>query len=143
MTVLEEIEKIVGKCPALPDAAWQHRTLMGHMAKAGWDVRKEVGGQFFDGVYHRNGRVDLYATRNDFRVAIEIDRKSPRTRSVLKLRAINADLKLVVVREQGFIGTPPKGIDSVLCVGTLRGKGAILNPEGNEVRNAQQNLQNG
>lgn len=125
LTILEEIEQLVGMCPALPNAAWQHRTLMANLVTAGWNVRKEVASEFSDGVYERKGRIDLYAMRNDFRIAIEIDRRSPRTKSVLKLRAVDADLRIIVVREQGFTGKTPAGIDRVLCAGIQRGKGAV------------------
>lgn len=52
----------------------------------------------------RTGRIDLVAERDDIRVAIEIDRESPREKSLFKLRQFDC-AKVVIVRDGALKGT--------------------------------------
>lgn len=120
---IDRIRSLVSTSARLPEAHWQQNAIGGILGRDCWNIRMEISIDYNDGVYWRKGRIDLEAEKEGFHVAIEIDRKSPRTKSILKLRAIHADLRLVIVREPGWMGDTPPGIDAVICVGTERGLG--------------------
>lgn len=61
----------------------------------------------------RDGRIDLLAVRNGGVVAIELDTRRPRKRSLLKLRLADA-FRLIVLRGvEGY--DVPEGIDAVIA----------------------------
>lgn len=67
------------------------------LSELGYEVIREVKvGERGDG---RTGRVDIVASRDGLRVAIECDRKTPRMKSIVKLGRVAADVRLVVCRE--------------------------------------------
>ena len=126
---LSEIADVAGSAPRLPDANLQHRTISAALTKAGWDVHTEITVAYHDGVYPRNGRIDIEATKDGITAAIEIDRRQPRTRSVLKLRAMVVDVRLVLLREIGIkCDNAQVGIDGVIVIGSSRGLGRFTAP---------------
>lgn len=56
------------------------------------------------------GRIDIVASWDDWRVAIEIDARKPRARSLLKLRAFQG---ATIVALRGVTALLPEGIDAV------------------------------
>ncbi len=65
---------------------------------------------------HR-GFVDLVAQRQALRLAIEVDGRAPRRKSVIKLRQVAAARRIVVVRSyDDWTGPTPEGIDAVVHV---------------------------
>lgn len=76
--------------PLLPGMGLSGQRAMGQrLAADGWDVRAEM---FVHGL-GREAWLDLYATRNGVRLAIEIDRGRPKASSLDKLSIWNADHK--------------------------------------------------
>lgn len=48
----------------------------------------------------RNGRIDLFATKDNFSIGIEIDHSSMRLRSIDKLNTLRPDLAIFVLKSQ-------------------------------------------
>src|SRR5947209_6941333 len=86
-----EAVNIMRKMKRLPDNYHKARQLIaGDLKRSGFSVDTDVAlrYEFFDG--ERRGFVSLVAKKNGGVVAIELDRRTPRLRSVHKLRAMNA-----------------------------------------------------
>lgn len=64
--------------------------------EGGWSVRREVVVQ--DRGDGRRGKIDLVATKDGRTVAIELDCRSPRAKSLRKLEAFNAHERIVILR---------------------------------------------
>lgn len=67
-----------------------HLVVMEVFRKYGWQVIPEFP---VDG-----GIIDIIATHQGQRVGIEVDRKTPRQKSIRKLNGMDADCKVVVLR---------------------------------------------
>jgi len=89
------------------DAATLHRSAVYKLRDAGFAVWRE----FEVGI----GRVDILAVRDGFRVAIELDRKSPRWKSLAKLQTADADARVVVLREPGWVPVSLGGVVAVVA----------------------------
>lgn len=86
--------------------------VQGLLERRGWRVEREVVvGDRGDG---RRGKVDLVASQAGYRVGIELDNRSPRAKSVHKLRALSCDERLVVLR----VRSAPYRVEGVLVLGT-------------------------
>ena len=79
------IRTLIEGCP-VPDEAGSAEDEIADLLRAdGWEVARQVYvAERGDG---RGGRVDLVVERDAATVAIEIDRRTPRRKSVVKLRA--------------------------------------------------------
>jgi hypothetical protein len=62
---------------------------------------------------HRQGRIDIVATKNNQVVAIEVDKCSPRKKSMVKLNNFKADGKYVLLRKN----ITPYSIGDVSVIG--------------------------
>lgn len=67
----------------------------------------------------RSGRIDLLAEGHGLRIAMELDRKTPRKHSIEKLRRIPDAIRLILLREPGTRRLYPYGIDEVIVVGGM------------------------
>ena len=62
---------------------------------------------------YSNGRIDIVARRDGGHVAIELDARRPRERSVAKLNKVEA-YRIIGLRGVDF--PPPPGIDAIACM---------------------------
>lgn len=82
--------------------------------------------QQFAQISHRSpsedyrGKVSVIAAKNGVLIAIAVDRKSPREKSVFKLRNYPCDFRLVVLREADH-PAPIAGIDAVISIRSVDG----------------------
>lgn len=111
-----EAVEIIGRLRAIPDhASTAHQSVMVALAEAGFNVVKEVQ----VGTDGDTGRVDVVATKGGGSVAIEIDSRSVRAKSIRKLRRMDgfriAALRRVVHDEQ------IEGIHAVVGIDTVTG----------------------
>jgi len=65
----------------------------------------------------RRGKIDLYAISDDLSLAIEIDRGSPREKSLVKLRSLIGVKRLILLRAPVGEVSELEGIDAVLPIG--------------------------
>jgi hypothetical protein len=61
----------------------------------------------------RDGRLDIFANNDQETIAIEIDKASPRSKSITKLRRCNADKKFILLRKN----INPYKIDDIEVIG--------------------------
>ena len=59
------------------------------------------------------GRINILAAKDGKTIGIEVDRKSPRDKSVYKLLHFDCDYRVIVLRD-GLEQEPPPGIDAVV-----------------------------
>lgn len=88
--------KLFGKLRVTDDATEAHHQLCAFLKKNGYACLTEHlvpsrGDK-------RPGRIDVVATKDGVTVAIEFDKRSPRAKSLYKLRNFNADIKVVLLR---------------------------------------------
>lgn len=78
-----------------------HQSVARLFSESGFDVQNEYSlGRSYEIEQSRKGRIDLLCEDMDgFVVAIELDWQSPRKKSIAKLRHIEADLKIIGLRE--------------------------------------------
>lgn len=96
----------------VPDQAGQlHRAVADALTEKGFAVRCEVATSHLGD--DREGRVDILASIFGGVVAIEIDARKPRARSLKKLALFNA-YRIVALR--GVSMDPPPGIDAVVAL---------------------------
>lgn len=78
------------------DAKSAHDFVVARLTESGFDVTRELWvAERGDG---STGRVDVYAERADGNLAIEIDRRSPRAKSVAKLRHVENAQRVILLR---------------------------------------------
>jgi hypothetical protein len=96
----------------IPDKAGiLHRAVADALSADGFEVRCEAGtAQLGD---DREGRIDILARRDGGVVAIEIDARKPKARSLKKLMLFNA-YRIIALR--GVSMAPPAGIDAVVAL---------------------------
>lgn len=112
---LEAVSIICG-LRAIPDHAFTaHQSVMAALAEAGFNVVKEVQVET-DG---DTGRVDVVATKAGGTVAIEIDSRSVRTKSIRKLRRM-AGFRIAALR-RAVNGEQIEGIHAVVGIDTVTG----------------------
>lgn len=98
----------------LPDNAKAvHQAIGNALKRKGMDVQWEVTVEDRGDGYR--GRIDLVATWKGSSIGIEIDRLSPREKSIFKLLGSGCHGKVVVLRGAEAID-PPDGIDAVFSV---------------------------
>ena len=99
------------------NAQQAQRAVAEQLQKAGWRVRREVkvtnltlGGKW--------GRIDLVAKApgSSLEIAIEIDRKSPRRKSLTKLRRWNAGPRIAILRDPEAQESVPLGLDDCIVL---------------------------
>jgi len=76
------------------DAALAHHQTVAFLISLGYHVQLEVEIR----VEGRNGRIDLVATKGDEVLAVELDRRSPRKKSLVKLEHYPATRRMVLLR---------------------------------------------
>lgn len=112
-SVLEAIDR-----NAIPDARSLHDAAEAAMRAAGFETHREFPVE--DRGDGRRGFVDLFCTRDTdgVEVGIELDRASPRAKSIRKLGAVSG-LRVIVLRElRDWSGGPPAGVDAVIALGS-------------------------
>lgn len=67
----------------------------------------------------RRGRVDVYAVRGNLKLAIEIDERTIRKKSIFKLRQIKDAVRVVLLRD-GDATEKPEGIDAVISLPCIK-----------------------
>ena len=71
-----------------------------HLRKNGYDVELEYPiSNRGDG---RGGRIDIVATNQSDKLAIEVDRSSPRLKSMEKLKSMDGYVKIVLLRNGNY-----------------------------------------
>lgn len=96
-----ELRNTLAACGRLPDRASQFQeAIQEALEGAGWAVRREVDVPAMRLGNGRCGRVDLVGERAGVRIAIELDRRSPRQKSLRKLALIDATRVVIVRRQQ-------------------------------------------
>ena len=83
----------------------------GLLSGLGLSVRREV--RVEDRGDGRPGKLDLVADGHGLKIALELDRLEPREKSLWKLRRFDG-VRVVVLRERGYSGDTPEGIDAVI-----------------------------
>lgn len=111
-----EAVSIIGGLRAIPDHAFTaHQSVMAALAEAGFNVVKEVQVET-DG---DTGRVDVVATKAGGSVAIEIDSRSVRAKSIRKLRRMDG-FRIAALR-RAVNGEQIEGIHAVVGIDTVTG----------------------
>jgi len=111
-----EAVAIIGGLRSIPDHAFTaHQSVMAALAEAGFNVVKEVQVET-DG---DTGRVDVVATKAGGSVAIEIDSRSVRTKSIRKLRRMSG-FRIAALR-RAVNGEQIEGIHAVVGIDTVTG----------------------
>lgn len=108
-TVTDQVCNILAGMSVPDDAALTHRAAVRALRRNGYFVETEVAAL-------RGGRVDIcaYHMGEDVFVAIEIDRRTPRVKSVNKLRNFHMAGRVIALR--GRICDAPEGIDRIVCI---------------------------
>jgi hypothetical protein len=111
--LVAEAVAVIRSMPAVPDDAdWAHAEVMRALAKAGFVVAHEIGITTDDG---RRGRLDVVAEKCGARIAIEIDARRPREKSLAKLRTFDGG-RIIALRGVSV----PGRIDRIDAVVPLR-----------------------
>lgn len=79
----EDLIELAGQLKPTEKADEWHDYVQGKIERLGYQTRREVPCKFPDG---RDGRIDLVAERDGIQVAIELDYRTPRKKSVLKVQ---------------------------------------------------------
>lgn len=77
----------------------------------GWESRREAPAP----TNGRKGRIDLLLSHGGFSVAIEIDDRKIKEKSVAKLRSLSVDARVCVIA-RGVMSSVPEGIDAVVSI---------------------------
>jgi hypothetical protein len=77
------------------DARDMHDAVEQMLFRIGFECEREVPVKLSD---TRGGAVDLVARKGGLRIALELDMQAPRVKSLRKLRAIDVDLRVVLLR---------------------------------------------
>ena len=100
-TLVAEAVAIMKRLRSIPDTAAQsHYRVMAAFQQAGWNVMPEYRIDLPDG---RRGRIDLVVETPGAMIAIEIDTRKPREKSLRKLALFNGG-RIIALRGVG--GTP-------------------------------------
>ncbi len=111
-----EAVAVIGGLRAIPDHAFTaHQSVMAALAEAGFNVVKEVQVET-DG---DTGRVDVVATKAGGMVAIEIDSRSVRAKSIRKLRRMDG-FRIAALR-RAVSGEQIEGIHAIVGIDTVTG----------------------
>lgn len=112
-SLLEHVVAVLQATPARPDnASVFHKYLEEQLRRANIATVREVR---VPRGPTRTGRIDIVATREDEKVAIEVDWLKPRLKSLAKLRLFEGR-RLVVLRRSAPWPYPLAGIDAVICI---------------------------
>ncbi len=96
MDILERLKAFRGfDYESVPAGKFQDK-IRDFLVDTGFSVKKEVRVQ--DRGDGRTGRIDLVAEKGGFIIAIEVDRFSPRKKSIYKLLHYPASLRIVIQR---------------------------------------------
>ncbi len=106
---IDELLDSIRGLKAPNDAGLTQAMVKEHLEARGFDVTPEA--PVADRGDGRPGRIDLLAKSAETTIAIEIDRLSPRTKSLVKLKRVEADHRLVLLR-----GGEEAVIDGVVIV---------------------------
>jgi len=115
---LDEICAAVESTRFDDDVGSVHSKIHRALIAKGFRARREYGPILYtrnNGKLCSRGRVDLFAWKQGVSIAIEIDNRSPRKNSILKLRAVAAIYKIIVIRKGSWKKSVP-GIDLVLTI---------------------------
>lgn len=107
------IETLQGLSPPPDNASAFHDAVEVALRAAGFEVRREA----YVGIRESRcgfGFIDLLAIYQGGFVAIELDRRSPRSGSLDKLRAFNAFRLLVLRGDRGW--PPERDIDAIIAL---------------------------
>lgn len=100
--------------PLPNSSAGFHDGVCAALSRAGWAVEREFRVEAVPGRGGpRSGRVDLVARKGDAAVAVELDRLSPRRKSLAKLRASGFGHRVVILRRP----CAPLEVDGVTVFG--------------------------
>lgn len=78
------------------DSHLAHSQVVAHLRAQGWACQREYS--VADRGDGHPGAIDILAAKQGVLLAIEIDRKSPRQKSIVKLRRVSADYRVVLLR---------------------------------------------
>jgi hypothetical protein len=122
MTILEDVRSAVGKVGTTDNARLIHWRLVYWLKSQGFKCQREVRADYFNGLRICAGKMDVVATKGSVRVGIEIDRNSPREKSILKLRGMDLTHRVIVLRNPMKKDCPYlKGIDAVFVTSVESG----------------------
>lgn len=89
------------------------------LEEQGFLCQRRVAVESRDGHSDHAGRLAVVATKADIVIGIQVDRKTPREKSLYKLRDYPCDYRVVVLREESPQPLPA-GIDAVVFLKTAR-----------------------
>jgi hypothetical protein len=123
-SALDDIRQAVDQLGFCATAHAMHLRLVKLLRKHGFLCQCEIAADYFRGPFKFRGRIDILATRGRDRAGIELDRSTPRDKSIQKLRGIpNLTHRVIVLRSAMKAPCPcPQGIDAVLVVDRNGGK---------------------
>lgn len=93
----EEVRAAFEALQVPDDAKTTHALVSSTLSELGFDVKNEY--PVPDRGDGRNGRIDVFAEKNGYRLAIEIDRLSPRQKSVIKLKSLDDCDRIILLRD--------------------------------------------
>jgi len=96
------------------DATETHKKVAAFLERNGFYCRNEF--RVPDRGDGRPGKIDIYAERGNLRLAIEIDRETPREKSIYKLRQVKGALRLILLRAGPANIETPEGVDVVISL---------------------------
>jgi hypothetical protein len=133
---IRDLDAAVRSVTAGGDSAQFHSAVEQALCRAGFTVAREVQVELGD---ERAGRVDLVASRHGVSVGIELDNRTPRGKSILKLKKLAPDVSALVLRD-AFPGMEEdlSDVDVTICLRPADPSPEPPGPSGDEVAIALQ-----
>lgn len=92
------VDKLFNQLVLTDNANLAHKETVSYLEKLGFCCQHEY--RVSDRGDGRSGRIDIIAIKGDLKLAIEIDRKSPRAKSIYKLKTLPPEfIKCVICRK--------------------------------------------
>lgn len=114
-TCLSEFQEIFSELVVKDDDRAATMAVMAELEKHGYICQNEVPVPSRGDAPKYTGRVGIVATKHGCTVAIEVDRRSIREKTMFKLREYSCDVRVVLLRG-GVCENPPAGINAVFSL---------------------------
>lgn len=113
--IFEEATSAISQISSTDDAGALRNAIVLCLDQKGFSCRHMVPTPQRSPSPDYTGRLNILATKKGISIGIEVDRKSPREKSIFKLRNYPCDYRIIVLRT-GESQPPPAGIDAVIAI---------------------------
>ena len=104
LTHTRKIQELITNADNTGNALTYHQHIRNILNQNGYETKIEQPTPYRnDQGWNRKGRIDLIAQHHNTTIAIEIDRKTPRRKSVIKLKNYQAHEKLIITRDDNKV----------------------------------------